>query len=119
MLETVHLQGYCIWPAIIFEKKFPGVDAVKDLKAKWKNKTIPETGEVITGWELVDDGKRPLPPGVVPISRSFQKEPAPRKQQVVNYKLFNGSVSLPRPRWLPIPTPWGANCLHRFCAGPF
>ena len=73
MLQTFTLGGYCIWPKESFALEFPTVDAVRDMKLSWVSESFPD-GSAVRGWKIDDDGKRPLPRGVVPVVKQYQKE---------------------------------------------
>ena len=71
--EVVGLASYCLWSVDAFAERFPNIDAVKDMRLKYVTITAP-TGESSEGWKMNDDGVRPLPFGVVPVARTFERQ---------------------------------------------
>ena len=71
--QTVHLTGFVYWSIAAIQERWPGIDPVRDLHAKWESLDIPGTGEIIEGYKILDDGYRPLPFGARLVDRAFER----------------------------------------------
>ena len=69
--ETFHLGEYLIYPTEVFVTEWSGITPEE---AGLKEDTWPmPDGSSIVGVNIADHGRRPLPPGVIPVSRAFRK----------------------------------------------
>ena len=68
--ETLHLGDYLIYPTEVFVAEW----SVTPEEAGLKEDTLPlPDGSSIVGVKIADHGRRPLPPGVIPVSRTSRK----------------------------------------------
>ena len=69
--ETYHLQGDLIYPRAAFVTEYKMEPA--EMGKKQETINLPN-GTVIVGFRVPDHGRRPLPPDVISVSRSYEKE---------------------------------------------
>ena len=68
--ETFHLGEFLIYPTEVFVAEW----SVTPEEAGLQVDTLPlPDGSSIVGVKIADHGRRPLPPGVIPVSRAFRK----------------------------------------------
>ena len=69
--ETFHLGDYLIYPTDVFVTEWLGITPEE---AGLKEDTWPmPDGSSIVGVKIADHGRRPLPDGVIKVSRDFRK----------------------------------------------
>jgi len=69
--ETFHLGDYLIYPTEVFVTAWSGITPEE---AGLKEDTWPmPDGSSIVGVKIADHGRRPLPDGVIKVSRDFRK----------------------------------------------
>ena len=70
MRETFHLKGDLIWEVSAYEGHFG--DTIANLGKVPEHHKLPD-GMVLVGVRTQDDLPRPLPDGVIPISKAYEK----------------------------------------------
>ena len=69
--ETFHLGDFLIYPPDVFATEWSGITPA-EAGHEIKDYPLPD-GSSISGVKVVDHGRRPLPDGVIKVSRDYRR----------------------------------------------